>query len=127
LIRSALPLAVASCIDWTSITRVERSFVDQLLVECHADLLFEARTSDGHRALVYLLLEHKSTKDPDTPFQLLRYVVRIWEHWREQHPTGLLPPILPFVLHHGATPWVGAPRLLDRVALRGLPEPLAGF
>ncbi len=55
---------------------------------------------------MYVLFEHKSASDRWVPFQLLRYMVRIWERCRHNNP-GLdcLPPILPLVVHHNDTGW----------------------
>jgi hypothetical protein len=38
-------------------------------------------------------------------FQLLRYMVHIWEEALQETPTQGLPPIVPLVLYHGATQW----------------------
>ncbi len=127
LVLSALPPRVADALGRAPWVRVGGSFVDPELIECHADLLFETRAAGDDPVLIYVLLEHKSNRDPETPFQLLRYVVRIWERWRADHRTGLLPPVLPFVLHHGERAWEGAPRLHDRIAFARLPVPLAGW
>jgi len=54
------------------------------------------------------------------PFRLLRYLVRIWEHWRAEHVRArALPVIVPVVLYHGAEPW-SAPLAFD--ALLEVPD-----
>jgi predicted transposase/invertase (TIGR01784 family) len=84
----------------------------------HSDLLFRTRLRSGEQAMVYLLFGHQSAPDGDMPFRLLRYVVRIWEQHRAQHPEEHpLPRIAPIVLYHGARPWT-APRCLSE-ALEG--------
>jgi predicted transposase/invertase (TIGR01784 family) len=46
-------------------------------------------------------------------FRLLRYIVRIWEQHRSQHPEEHpLPRIVPVVFYHGTKPWT-APRFLS--------------
>ena len=70
------------------------------------------RTRAGGEALIYVLFEHQSSFDATMPFRLLRYMVRIWEQWREDHPVArLLPVIVPLVLHHGDAAWRAAPEL----------------
>ncbi|MCI5147539.1 MAG: hypothetical protein D3923_18890 [Candidatus Electrothrix sp. AR3] len=39
-------------------------------------------------------------------FQLLRYMVRIWEkHCAEHRNTATLPPVYPMIIYHGKGPW----------------------
>jgi predicted transposase/invertase (TIGR01784 family) len=121
-LRAAVPAAVADALDWPSLTRIAGSFVDPALAERHTDLLFSARWHAGSDALVYLIFEHQSSSDERMAFRLLRYMVRIWERWLEDHPRAeLLPVIVPVVLFHGGGPWA-APRAFD--ALLDTPEPL---
>ena len=38
--------------------------------------------------------------------RLLRYMVRVWTRWRDEHPGAQrLPPVLPVVLYHGQGRW----------------------
>ncbi len=81
------------------------SFVDEELRNHFSDLLYtvQHRTGDLH---LYLLFEHKSAPDQWISLQLLRYMVKIWDLHRKQHPkTKRLPAILPLVLYHGYNKW----------------------
>jgi hypothetical protein len=45
---------------------------------------------------------------------MLRYVVRLLERWRQEHPESpVLPPILPLVMYHGAEGAWTAPRRVE--------------
>jgi len=45
--------------------------------------------------------------------RLLRYMGRIWDRWRTEHPhAAALPTILPIVLYHGTAAW-SEPRAFD--------------
>jgi predicted transposase/invertase (TIGR01784 family) len=119
-LRSVLPGPVADALDWPSLAPSPGSFIDQALAERHTDLLFSVAWRDGGEALVYLLFEHQSSSDARMGFRLLRYLVRIWEHWLAEHPRAkALPAIVPVVLYHGAEPWA-APIAFD--ALFDLPD-----
>ena len=121
LLRSVLPAELGSAIDWTAMHRIDGSFVDEALAGHQADLLFAA-TAGGRPALLYLLLEHKAEEDRFTAFQLLRYVVRIWERCRRENPQAtLLPAVLPVVFHHGRHPWRGPCDLAALLDTAGLP------
>lgn len=124
LLRGALPRHLADPIDWRTLTRCDAKLTDGETDSLHADLLFEVRIHE-RPAYLFVLLEHKSEIDPDTAFQLLRYIVRIWERHAREHPGTALPPILTVVLHHGRTPWRGARSLRDLIDVESLPADLA--
>jgi predicted transposase YdaD len=125
LLRSALPPALATAIEWGSLTRCDTKLGDGLRDGLAAGLLYTADLA-GRPAFLYIVLEHKPGDDPLTAFQLLRYVVRIWERHRQDQPASRrLPPVLPFVLHHGEAPWQSARSLRALVDVGGLPRPLA--
>jgi predicted transposase/invertase (TIGR01784 family) len=107
-LRATLPAAQAEALDWSTLTLQPGSFVDTALSQQHTDLLYAATWRDGGEALVYLLFEHQSTLPTEGLMaeRLLRYEVRIWHRWRDDHPKAkTLPMILPIVMYHGASPW----------------------
>lgn len=68
---------------------------------------------------IYVLVEHKSYPDRWVAFQLLRYVIAIWQREKATLPRGgTLPPVLPIVLYHGARRW-SRPEFADLVAGAG--------
>jgi hypothetical protein len=116
-LQAVLPEAVAARIDWTTLERVDGSFVDPDLSTSESDLVFSVRVS-ARRALVYVLFEHQSTSDPMMGLRLLRYIVRIWERWtRNEASVAWLPLVLPVVLHHSDTGWTAARRFSDLINL----------
>ncbi|HEX5053976.1 MAG TPA: Rpn family recombination-promoting nuclease/putative transposase [Planctomycetota bacterium] len=122
LLRSVLPADLVAAIDWRSLRRIDASFVDDALRASQADLLFTANIGT-REVLIYLLLDHKSNDDRFCAFQLARYEVRIWEQFRREFPDAThLPPILPYVLHHGARQWRSPRDLRDLIDLDGLPQ-----
>ena len=98
-----LPPAVRDQLDLSTVELQQDSFVDDELREHFADLLFHVSLHNGDIAFVYALLEHKSQPEPLVAFQLLRYMVRIWE--RSQRDEGALPLIIPIVVYHGEQKW----------------------
>jgi len=127
LLQSALPRAIARAVQWDSLCRVDATFVDDDLRDQQADLLFTAQ-SRGRPVLLYVLLEHKSGADRRTTRQLLGYVLRIWDAWEAEHAAGaLLPPVVPFVVHHGPRPWHAPRHLHELIDLADLPPELAAI
>ncbi len=92
------------------------SFIDADLTEKFSDLLFSVRRvgskndSTDDRVMIYVLFEHKSQSDHFTVFQLLSYMVRIWE--KRLRDGSRLCPIVPLVVYHGDCTWT-APRSMQ--------------
>ncbi|HEY6330196.1 MAG TPA: Rpn family recombination-promoting nuclease/putative transposase [Blastocatellia bacterium] len=120
-----LPANVTELMDLSTIEQVPDSFVDPELREHYSDLIYRLKLQRGGEAIVYVLIEHKSHPDGMVAFQLLRYIVRIWEkHSRESK--GKLPPILPIVLYHGEKEWKVPENLAALIDFEGA-EPLREF
>ncbi|CAN2044882.1 hypothetical protein GMMP1_1490001 [Candidatus Magnetomoraceae bacterium gMMP-1] len=90
-------------------------------------MIFKLRfKDDGEPVYIYALIEHKSYPEPMVGFQLLVYMVRIWEgvvieHIKKQEEAKKkreqgfevqtvpalkkLPAIIPIVLYHGKVKW----------------------
>ncbi|RLT42519.1 MAG: Rpn family recombination-promoting nuclease/putative transposase [Chloroflexi bacterium] len=107
LLRNYLPAAVVESLDLTTLVLQKESFIDEDLRQHFTDLLYTVQQKNGAPAHVYILFEHKSYPDRLTSFQLLRYLVRIWERMLRQGEP--LTPIIPLVFYHGVTEW-NAPR-----------------
>jgi predicted transposase/invertase (TIGR01784 family) len=132
VLRAALPPAIVALLDFSSLTLLPGSFVDEALAQSHADLLFSVRLA-GRPAFVYLLYEHRSTPHAFMPLRMLKYEARIWDRHLEKNPGArLLPAILPLVLHHGEGGWTAAVAFeelldLDPAALAVLGDHLPRF
>lgn len=99
-----LPDKVSAILDLSTLRLRQDSFIDAELREHITDLLYRIDLREGGTAYVYLLFEHKSYPDPTTAFQVLRYMVRIWEY-TEHVGVEAFPPVVPVVLYHGAAHW----------------------
>lgn len=128
LIETQLDEAALAVLDLGNLRLQAGSFVDADLREKFSDLLFSAplaKNQDENGAketLIYFLFEHKSQSDALTAFQLLSYLVRIWE---KRLRDGLeLCPIVPLVVYHGESGWSAARSMQELV--RG-PKELAEY
>ena len=94
----------------------KESFLDEDLREEFSDLLFKV-TMNSKDSYIYLLFEHKSYKDRMVIFQVLKYMVNIWEskirvdkdkrkEAGESNSGDIeLPIILPLVVYHDKGEW----------------------
>ena len=114
-LQHVLPAAVTELIDWKTLQLVSGSVVDPQHRDRHADLLYSVKAA-GRKVLLYVLFEHKSGPDALTPFQLLVYMVRIWERCLAKKPRPKkLPPIVPVVVHHSDRAWSCGTNLRDLI------------
>ncbi|MEZ4657794.1 MAG: Rpn family recombination-promoting nuclease/putative transposase [Caldilineaceae bacterium] len=79
LLATALPRGLLRSMDLDTLQVESGSFIDEELREHFSDMLFNAQLVTGQVGYAYMLFEHKSYPDKVVPFQMLRYIVRIWE------------------------------------------------
>lgn len=115
ILKEYLPPAIAGRITDAPPVPVEGSFIDQALSGSQSDRLFEVELVGGGSALIYALLEHKSTPDPRTAIQLLTYRARIWDRVGGPNQYRELPPIFPIVFYHGARQWTVPVSITDSI------------
>ena len=119
-----LPEEIVRLLDTDTLELTKDSFIDPELREHFSDLLYRVQLRSGQGAYVYLLFEHKSWPEGEIAFQLLRYMVRIWEQYLKQGARVPLPPIVPCVVYHGEAIW-RVP--LDFRSLAATPDELSSF
>ncbi len=120
LIETQLSQSALAELDLDTLQLESGTYIDADLREKFSDLLMSVRLANAgvesavEQALVYFLFEHKSQTDPLTAFQLLSYIVRIWEkRVREGLP---LCPIVPLVVYHGESGWTAARNIRELVS-----------
>ena len=129
LFRHFLPANVVRQLDLTSLRRVDASFVDELLRERFADLLFEVDVlNGGEPVLVYILLEHQSTVERLMAMRLQCYMDRVWIDYLARHPKAKrIPRVIPIVVFQGPGRWTPSLQFADlfdgEPALRGALAP----
>ena len=125
LLQAALPDTIRGSFDWTTLTLVEGTFIDNDLRESQSDLLYQVEhVETGQSVSMYLLFEHQSSPDPWLRLRLLRYCCRIWEADRRDNPErSELRPIVPVVFYQGARGWNYSIEFADLFpeAVRSLP------
>jgi predicted transposase/invertase (TIGR01784 family) len=100
-----LPPEITKNLDFGSLKTSKDTFVDKKLSTYFSDLLYHISLNNMD-AFIYLLIEHKSWEELFTGFQLLKYMVRIWEFYLKQNKKAkTLPVIIPIVIYHGPKKW----------------------
>jgi predicted transposase/invertase (TIGR01784 family) len=99
-----LPQNVLNIIDLDTIEPQKGSFINGELEESFSDLLFKVNINDTE-GYIYFLFEHKSYPARDIVFQLLKYMIEIWETKIKKEELNKLPVIIPLVIYHGTENW----------------------
>jgi predicted transposase/invertase (TIGR01784 family) len=121
LLRGILPSDLQEILDLDGLERENASFLTTQLSEDFADLVFTCPMAGG-RALVAVLLEHKSWAPRHPHLQLLTYMLGIWE--QSEKAGNPLPPVIPIVLYNGQGVW----RVRELIeSFPGLPDRLRPF
>ena len=97
-----LPQKIIGIIDIDTLEPQKDSYINEDLKEGFSDLLFKANINN-REGYLYLLFEHKSYPSRDVAFQLLKYMVGIWD--TKIGETGKVPVIIPLVVYHGKQGW----------------------
>jgi len=116
-LQQSLPPELVKAIRWESLEPRPESLVDRQLRGHFVDLLSRVELADGQGLQIYILLEHKSYRDPGALLQLLRYAVQVLST-QENRPgapgpeqpgamqpgpgrSGGLIPVYPLLFYHG--------------------------
>ncbi|HBQ27925.1 MAG TPA: transposase [Desulfotomaculum sp.] len=99
-----LPENIMKVIDVDTLEPQKDSFINEELQEVFSDMLFKVNINN-REGYVYILFEHKSYISKDIAFQLLKYMLEIWEAKIKKEKTYKLPVIIPLVIYHGKDSW----------------------
>ena len=130
LLQDHLPSEIAVLVDFEHLPDLmEGTFINGDGAKTQCDALFRVRLKSGQDARIYVLLEHKSSVDYDTPLQIARYMLNIWARELKATPAHhKLPMILPLVFYHGRGEWTVPLSLAEMIDTPdGVDDPLRGF
>lgn len=99
-----LPQSILNIVDINTLEPQKDSFINKDLQEAFSDLLFKT-TINNREGYIYFLFEHKSYVSKNIMFQLLRYMIEIWEKKGKKENSNELPVIIPLVIYHGKEDW----------------------
>lgn len=115
-LKNYLPKDLTNIIDMKTLEPQKDSYLDKQLKEQFTDLLFRVNI-DNRKGYIYFLFEHKSYKDRMVIFQVLKYMIEIWEAKIKEDKEKRrkaeftidgeieIPIILPLVVYHDEGKW----------------------
>ena len=112
LIINSVPEEVVKHIDIDNIEIDNTNMVDDEYKESYSDILVRTTIHGSHNCYIYFLYDHKSYRDKFTQFQLLKYMIKIWDKeisnfTRSNKPLSEnnLSLIIPVIFYHGKDSW----------------------
>ncbi len=116
-LQAHLPQALCEVLNWSTLQRLDASFVDEALRGSEADLLYDIELISGTDSVwLYLLVEHQSSVEPWMRLRLLKYCCRIWEMNLSETKPGELRSIVPVVFYQGERGWSPSTEFADLFA-----------
>lgn len=98
------PQSILNIVDMNTLEPQKDSFINGELQEVFSDMLFKTEINN-REGYIYFLFEHKSYTSKNISFQLLKYMLEIWEAKVKKENTNELPIIIPLVIYHGKDDW----------------------
>jgi predicted transposase/invertase (TIGR01784 family) len=119
LIRQFVPESWVDKLDFSTLQRVNASFVSKALRGREGDLLWRLCLRDGSPVYVYLFIEHQSKVDRFMAVRLMTYIGMLYEALIKEGmlpPDGRLPLVIPIVLYNGQPEWLEPQELAELIA-----------
>jgi predicted transposase/invertase (TIGR01784 family) len=110
-----LPQEIREIVNVDTLEPQKDSFVNEELQEGFSDMLFKSNINNDE-GYIYFLFEHKSYSSKDAAFQLLKYIVKIWEAKIKKESARELPVIIPILIYHGKYNWNSKLKLGEMIA-----------
>ena len=108
LLENILPGSIQKHLSLEEIYYEKDTFISKELQEKYSDLLTSVPViGGGQEANIYFLFEHKSTNEANTPIQLLRYILAIWDSYDNicRETGNKLPIVIPVLITHARGGW----------------------
>ncbi len=102
-LKGSLSPELVKNIDFDSLKPLKDTFIDEELAENFSDLLYTVKYKGKTKIQIALLFEHKSSPVEYPHFQLLKYMLKIWEAGIKEKKTPV--PVIPIVFYHGKKKW----------------------
>lgn len=99
-------------LDFDTLKRLDKSFVNSDFQEKESDLVFSIRFKDK-TIYIFLLLEFQSTVDKLMPVRFLRYITELYASLKPFPESGRFPAVFPVLLYTGDPKWTTKTEISD--------------
>ena len=103
LIKSTFPKELLAKLNLETLENDNNSYIDENLQEYYSDLVYNCRYNGNTTIKISILFEHKSYKPKNEYFQLLRYIINIWDYSVNNKEEPQI--VIPVIFYHGEDKW----------------------
>ena len=107
-------------IEYSTLERVDKSFISDEFAERESDLIYKAKYK-GQDIYIFILLEFQSTVDRFMSLRMFHYIIELYEDLVKNHKLKTLPAVFPVMLYNGEKKWT-APEELSILIEDSIPE-----
>jgi len=100
-------------LDFSTLERVDKSFITDRFQEKESDLIYKINYRD-QEIFIYLLIEFQSTVDRFMALRILRYICEFYE-FLVQQKIKKLPAVFPILLYNGDARWTAQSNIKELV------------
>lgn len=125
LVRGFLDQSWIEKLDFSTLERVNASFVSEDMQGREGDVIWKLRLKDGRPVFVYLLIEFQSRVERYMAVRLMTYLGLLYQDLIAHGllaPDGRLPFVIPIVLYNGEERWWAPQELSELIDSAGLAE-----
>ena len=97
------PVEIVKMLKFRTLKLDSGNYTDEQLKESFSDLVYTCKYGKRGYLKIALLFEHKSSTDKHIYFQLLRYMLNIYETCNKQQQEPMV--VIPMVFYHGTQKW----------------------
>lgn len=108
-------------LDFTTLERQDKSFVNDEHRECESDLIWKI-SFKGSEVYIYLLFEFQSTVDKYMAVRFGSYIFEFYKWLSTRKDIGLLPAVFPILIYNGDGKWRAKDNIKDLVIKDAIPE-----
>lgn len=102
-IKGIFPSEIVNNINFNSFELDKTEYTDEKLKKLFSDLVYTCEYKSSNKIKIALLFEHKSYPSKYIHFQMLKYMLLMWEKQLLQNKEMM--PIIPIVFYHGRDNW----------------------
>ncbi len=103
-VKHSFPKNIVDNIELESLICENTSYTDKRLRKYFSDLVYTCTYNKQTSVKIALLFEHKSKAVEFPHFQLLTYILRIWDSCVKNKEKRII--VIPIIFYHGKEPWI---------------------
>ena len=124
-VSKTLPSEITQKLNFETLEIDKTEYISKNLKTSFSDLVYNCIYGKNTKIKISLLFEHKSYPETYPHFQLLGYMLNIWQTQLNQKES--LTPVIPIIFYHGERKWIQKPFIkyfenIDKAIQKFIPE-----